>query len=149
MKSELNEYEKLAGLICELTRQCSQKEEYFAAGFNLSPTEVRLLMLFSFENIYSIKQLKETLSLTPGRITHIVDSLEKKKLVERYQDIEDKRNVYVRTMPKANLFIQNLKENYSLLHQNLLKNVNSDEINKIYNSLEVLVEIFKKWTSQK
>ena len=50
---------------------------------------------------------------------------------------------------EANLFIQNLKENYSLLHQNLLKNVNSDEINKIYNSLEVLVEIFKKWTSQK
>lgn len=149
MKRNLNEYEKLAGLICELTRCCNQKEEFFAASFNLSPTEVRLLMLFSFDNIYSIKQLREELALTPGRITHIVDSLEKKKLVERYKDETDKRNIYVRTTPKAGIFIQNLKDNYIQLHQNLLSNVSHDEMGKIYSSMEILVKTFKNWTKQK
>lgn len=149
MKNKLNEYEKLAGLICELTRCCSQKEEFFAASFNLSPTEVRLLMLFSFESTYSIKQLREQLSLTPGRITHIVDSLEKKKLVERFKDENDKRNYFVRTMPKANIFIQNMKDNYIQLHQNLLSNVNQEELSKIFSSMEILVDTFKQWTKDK
>lgn len=149
MKSTLNEYEKLAGLICELTRFCSQKEEFFAASFNLSPTEVRLIMLFSFDTSYSIKHLRETLSLTPGRITHIVDSLEKKKLVERYKDDEDKRNIYVRTTPKAGIFIQNLKDNYIQLHLNLLSNVSPVEMTQIYSSLEILVKTFKNWTKEK
>lgn len=149
MKNKLNEYETLAGLICELTRNCNQKEDFFAASFNLTPAEVRLLMLFSFENTYSIKHLRETLNLTPGRITHIVESLEKKKLVERFQDADDKRNVFVRLLPKANIFIQNLKDNYSLLHQNLLKNVNKEDIEKIFESLKVLIETFKKWTQEK
>lgn len=149
MKKELNEYEKLAELICELNRGCNQKEELFAASFNLSPSEVRVLKLFAFETTYSIKQLREELSLTPGRITHIIDSLEKKKLVERYQDNIDKRNYFVRLMPKANLFIQNLKENYSKLHQDLLCNVNDEELNQIFSSLKTLVDTFQKWTKKK
>ena len=106
-------------------------------------------MLFSFESTYSIKQLREQLSLTPGRITHIVDSLEKKKLVERYQDENDKRNYFVKTMPKANIFIHNLKENYIQLHQNLLSNVNQEELDKIFSSMEILVDTFKQWTKDK
>lgn len=106
-------------------------------------------MLFSFESTYSIKQLREQLSLTPGRITHIVDSLEKKKLVERFKDENDKRNYFVRTMPKANIFIQNMKDNYIQLHQNLLSNVNQEELSKIFSSMEILVDTFKQWTKDK
>ncbi len=149
MKSKLNEYEKLAGLISELTRCCSQKEEFFASSFNLSPTEVRLLMLFSFEPSYTIKELREKLSLTSGRITHIVDSLENKKLVERYKDEQDKRNYFVRTLPKANLFVQNLKDNYIQLHKKLLSNVSEEELEKIYSSMEILVKTFQTWNKEK
>ncbi|GAB1372502.1 hypothetical protein MASR1M45_25640 [Candidatus Kapaibacterium sp.] len=48
MKNKLNEYETLAGLICELTRNCNQKEDFFAASFNLTPAEILIADVFSF-----------------------------------------------------------------------------------------------------
>jgi len=76
----------VAELICELTRNCNIKEEYFASSFNLSPTEVRLLKLFVLSPTYKIKELQSLLNLTPGRITHILTSLEAKKLILRTAD---------------------------------------------------------------
>jgi len=96
-----SKHESLAELVCELTRYCALKEEYFAASFNLSPTEVRFLKLFAFQDVYTIKELREKLGLTPGRITHILDSLEAKKLISRLQDEKDKRNIIVKLLPKS------------------------------------------------
>lgn len=142
------DYEQLAELICELTRNCNIKEEYFAASFNLSPTEVRFLKLFSFQDTYTVRELREKLKLTPGRITHILSSLEAKKLIGRIADEMDKRNVIVKLLPKASPLIQNLHENYNKLHKDILKNVNKEDIKNIYSSLEILVDVFKKWVEQ-
>ena len=144
-----NKSEDVAELICELTRNCSIKEEFFAASFNLSPTEVRLLKLFAFENTFSIKEIRNKLNLSAGRISHILRSLEAKKLLTRITDDMDKRNTIVKLLPNASPFIQNLHQNYNRLHKDLLKNVNSVEMNNIYLSLEVLVDIFKKWVQEK
>jgi DNA-binding MarR family transcriptional regulator len=141
-------YRKLAELICDLTRNCNIKEEYFANSFNLSPTEVRFLKLFAFQEKYSIKELKEKLSLSPGRITHILQSLETKMLVVRFPDNNDKRNIMVKLLPKATPLIENLLVNYDKLHQDILKNVNSKEIENIYSSLQILVDVFKKWVEE-
>ncbi len=51
--------EEISQLICHLTRRCNLKEDYFAASFNLSPTEVRLLRLFNDSNTYTVKELKD------------------------------------------------------------------------------------------
>lgn len=142
------DYEQLAELICELTRNCNIKEEYFSASFNLSPTEVRFLKLFSFQDTYTVKELRERLKLTPGRITHILSSLEAKKLIGRISDQKDKRNVIVKLLPKASPLIQNLHENYNKLHKDILKNVNKEDIKNIYTSLEILVDVFKKWVEE-
>jgi len=145
MKKTDDNYEAVAELICELTRTCNIKEELFAASFNLSPTEIRLLKLFAFEKSYSIKEIREKLNLTAGRITHILRSLETKKLLIRIPDADDKRNINVNLLPKASPLIQNLHKNYKRLHEDILKNVNGLEMNDIYLSLEVLVDVFKKW----
>jgi DNA-binding MarR family transcriptional regulator len=144
-----NKSEDVAELICELTRNCNIKEEFFAASFNLSPTEVRLLKLFAFENTFSIKEIRNKLNLSAGRISHILRSLEAKKLLTRITDDMDKRNTIVKLLPNASPFIQNLHQNYNRLHKDLLKNVNRVEMNNIYLSLEVLVDIFKKWVQEK
>lgn len=141
-------YRILAELICDLTRNCNIKEEYFANSFNLSPTEVRFLKLFAFQEKYSIKELKEKLGLSPGRITHILQSLETKKLVARFPDNNDKRNIMVKLLPKATPLIENLLVNYDKLHQDILKNVNSKEIENIYSSLKILVDVFQKWVEE-
>lgn len=149
MNRKHEDYEAVAELICELTRNCNIKEEFFAASFNLTPTEVRLLKLFTFENLYSIREIREKLNLTAGRITHILQSLEQKKLLIRIPDENDKRNINVKLLPNASPLIKNLHQNYKRLHEDILKNVNGVEMNDIYLSLKVLVDVFKKWVAQK
>jgi DNA-binding MarR family transcriptional regulator len=139
----------VAELIYELTRNCNIKEEYFASSFNLSPTEVRLLKLFISTPSYTIREIRDRLKLTPGRITHILTSLEAKKLISRSLDANDKRVILVTLMPKANPLIKNLHENYHELHNRILQNVKEEEIEKILTSLEILVDVFKKWVNQK
>lgn len=139
----------IAELICELTRNCNIKEEYFASSFNLSPTEVRLLKLFVLSPTYTIKELCNLLKLTPGRITHILTSLEAKKLVSRNSDSKDKRVILVSLLPKANPLITNLNKNYHELHNRILRNVKEEEMKKILSSLEILVGVFKEWVDQK
>ena len=149
METNDNDYQRIAELICELTRNCNIKEDFFAASFNLSPTEVRLLKLFAFADSYSIKEIREKLNLTAGRITHILGSLEAKKILQRVPEENDKRSINVQLLPKANLLIQNLHQNYDKLHENLLKNVKGVEMKNIYKSLQILVDIFKKWVAEK
>ena len=135
----------VAELICELTRNCNIKEEYFASSFNLSPTEVRLLKLFVLSPSYTIKEIRDLLKLTPGRITHILTSLEAKKLILRNSDSNDKRVVIVSLLPKANPLIKNLNNNYHELHNRILRNVDEKEMEKILSSLKILVDVFKEW----
>ena len=89
------------------------------------------------------------LHLTPGRITHILTSLEEKRLVSRTPDFKDKRIIQVNLMPKAIPLITNLNQNYHELHNRILSNVKEDEMDKILFSLEILVDVFKKWVDQK
>ena len=139
----------VAELICELTRNCNIKEEYFASSFNLSPTEVRLLKLFVLSPSYTIKEIRDLLKLTPGRITHILTSLEAKKLILRNSDSKDKRVVIVSLLPKANPLIKNLNNNYHELHNRILRNVDEMEMEKILSSLKILVDVFKEWVELK
>jgi DNA-binding MarR family transcriptional regulator len=141
--------EEISQLICHLTRRCNLKEDYFAASFNLSPTEVRLLRLFNDSNTYTVKELKDLLQLTSGRITHIISSLEKKKLIVRTQDPEDKRNISVTLLPKAEPLINNLRKSYNDLHENILKNIPEEDIDKIRVAISMLIEVFDKWVKEK
>ncbi len=143
------EMEPIAEMICELTRNCSIKEEYFAASFNLSPTEVKFLKLFAVKPKYTIKELRDILKLTPGRITHILTSLEAKNLISRTLDESDKRVILVSVLPKANPLITNLHQNYTELHNRILQNVDEKELEKISSSLKILNEVFSKWVNQK
>ncbi|HEX2963681.1 MAG: MarR family transcriptional regulator [Ignavibacteria bacterium] len=148
MKINNEKAERLGELICSLTRSCNIREEYFAASFNLSPAEVKLLKLFAFNSTLSIKELCSILHLTPGRITHIVSSLEGKKLLVRSADQNDKRNVIVSTAPKCAHFINNLHMSYLDLHQRVLDSVSEEEQEKLFQSLETLVGIFGKWVHE-
>jgi len=139
----------IAELICQLTRNCNIKEEYFASSFNLSPTEVKFLKLFAVKPTHTIKELREILNLTPGRITHILTSLEQKQLIKRTLDVTDKRVILVSLLPKANPLINDILQSYSELHSRILQNVDAAELQKIQSSLVLLVKVFKNWVNQK
>jgi DNA-binding MarR family transcriptional regulator len=139
----------IAELVCNLTRYCNIKEEYFASSFNLSPTQVRVLKLFTYTNSYSIKELCSHLQLSNGRITQIITTLENKNILYRKIDKKDKRNVIVLLKPKSKTYINNILKNYEELHKILLSEVPENETNKIIESLKILNNILERWIKEK
>lgn len=140
--------ENVAQLICELTRNCAIKEEFFARSFNLSPTEVRFLKLFVHRNLLTVSEVQNLLKLTSGRISHILKSLEEKNLVQRVKKPKDRRNIEIKLQPKALVFVNNLNNNYNDLNSTILKQVGKEDLDQITDSLNILLEHFTKWAGQ-
>jgi MarR family transcriptional regulator, 2-MHQ and catechol-resistance regulon repressor len=139
----------LAELVCELTRNCSIKEDYFAASFNLSPAQVRFLKLFTHQQSHSIKELCELLKLSNGRLTQIISALETKKLIIRKPDQKDKRNIIVSLLPGSKLYIKNMLKNYQELHKIILAEVGEKKKEEIITNLKILVNAIQTWVKNK
>ena len=136
---------EMAELTCELSRTCIQKEQYFASMFNITPTEFRCLRLFMVKNEISIKELLHELELTPGRITHILTSLEEKQFITRRLDPTDKRNVLVGLTPLSEPLIKNIYENHVRVHQEILEKITEDKHEFIVSATKDLIAAVKSW----
>jgi DNA-binding MarR family transcriptional regulator len=74
-----------------------------AQGFGLNATDTKCLDLVLRGPAEAITAgwLSEMTGLTSGAVTHILDRLEKRGLIERVRDERDRRKVFVRAVPKA------------------------------------------------
>ena len=139
----------MAELTCRLSKVCSEKDSYIAAMFNLTPAEFRCLKQFSKTSQISIKQLGQELRLSPGRITHILTSLEAKGFTSRSADPKDKRNVIVTATAKSKPFIQNIEECHLQVHKEIMKIINPSERNCVITSMEAVVNAITEWSKSK
>lgn len=138
--------EKMADLTCELAQTCNKKENYFASTFNLTPAEFKCLRLFTKNDSLSIKIISNLMKLTPGRITHILTSLEEKNLIERELDPLDRRNVIVSITSSSKPFIKNLNENHVKLHTEILNKIDPDKREFVIEAMNDVIKALKKWS---
>jgi len=138
--------EIMARLTCDLGRTCTNKEHFFAAKYDLTPAEFRCLRLFKTRPSMSIKRIAIQMNLTPGRITHILTSLEAKKYIERKVDEKDKRNIIVHLTNSSQPFLKVVNENHIKLHEEILRNIPEDKREFILDSMEDLIKALKTWT---
>ena len=148
-KSNQEHTESLLELILQLVKFCQAKEQYFANRHNLTTVELRCLQHFKTSHCASVKELSQGMELTSGRITHIITSLEKKKLVTREIDENDRRGINVCLTKKAIPFTQVLNKNYIDLHEKILENIHIEERKSIIKALEELVRAFTVWNENK
>ncbi|GJQ61208.1 MAG: hypothetical protein SCALA702_02610 [Melioribacteraceae bacterium] len=141
--------EMMAELTCELARTCNEKENYFAAMFNLTPAEFKCLRLFSKKSSLSIKEIAHKMKITPGRITHILTALEDKKFIKRRVDPADKRNVIVSLTPKSTPFIKNLNENHIKLHEDILRKIEPAKRELILGAMGDVVNALRSWSNSR
>ena len=137
--------EEMAKLSCDITRACMKKEEHFAATYDLTPAEFRCLKLFTNRPSLPIKTLTIELELTPGRITHILTSLEAKKYVKREFDPSDKRNVNVKLTSKSRPFIQKLNLEHIKIHKKILESIPGKDKLTVINAMREIVEALNKF----
>lgn len=143
-KKHAGSAQTLAELTCELTRVCASKDEQFASKHNLSPAEFRCMKLFSNEESLSIKEITRLMNLTPGRITHILNSLEKKGYIIRRHEANDKRTITVFPTKESRVFIDDVMKEHIALHAKLLKKFNTEEKDQLLQSLTKLITVIRE-----
>ena len=141
--------ESLLNLILQLVKFCQEKEQYFANLYNLTIVELRSLQYFKTYPCTSVKELAKKMELTPGRITHIITSLEKKKLITREIDETDRRSINVCLTSKAVPFTKNLNKSYIDLHEKILDNISVKKREPIIKALQELVKAFQVWNEKR
>jgi DNA-binding MarR family transcriptional regulator len=148
-KSKREHTELMLELILQLVKFCQAKEQYFANRHNLTTVELRCLQYFKTNHCASVKELSQGMELTSGRITHIITSLEKKKLVTREIDENDRRIINVCLTKKAIPFTQVINKSYVELHEKILENIPINKRKSIIKALEELVRAFIVWNENK
>jgi DNA-binding MarR family transcriptional regulator len=138
----------MADLTCELAKTCNDKEVYFSSLFNLTPAEFKCLRLFTKTDSLSIKFIASTMGLTPGRITHILTSLEEKKFIRRNVDEKDKRNIIVSLTQKSQPFLRNLNQSHIKLHEDILAKIPEDRQVLVLDSLREVIKALRKWSEE-
>jgi DNA-binding MarR family transcriptional regulator len=136
----------MAELTCKLSRACSKKETSFAALFQLTPTELRCLRMFSKKSTVSIKEMIDELEISAGRVTHILTSLEKKKYITRRVDKTDKRNHLVDLTPQSRKFINQLTKKHVELHQNILNDISDEHKSIVSQIMAELINALEEWS---
>ena len=136
----------MAELTCKLSRACNKKETSFAALFQLTPTELRCLRMFSKKSTVSIKEMIDELEISAGRVTHILTSLEEKRYIIRRVDSHDKRNHLVDLTPESRKFITSLTKKHIELHQNILNNISDDKKEIITQVMVELINALENWS---
>lgn len=139
---------QMAELTCEVARTCNHKENHFASMFNLTTAELRCLLLFKNEVSLTLKQINELMKVTPGRITHILTSLENKGFVKRKADTKDKRNVIVRLTAKSKPFIKNINESHIDIHEKILDKIEPDKRHLVLDAMEEVIRALKLWSQE-
>lgn len=103
----------------------------------ISPPQARLLFVIANgkEGGISVKDLAEKTSVTPGAITQFVDVLVKKGLVQRYEDLHDRRIVRLTLTNTAKEQFDVLRKNFLLSATRAFNVLTDEEIRQLINLL--------------
>jgi len=138
----------MADLTFQMERFCRMKESFFASKFDLTPVEFRCLRIIHENLEVPSKTLVKIMHLSPGRITHLIDSLEEKGLIVRQLDLNDRRSILVRLNDDALVFFGKIQEEYIQLHHEILKYIPKGKRVEIFNNLEYLFLALKDWSNK-
>lgn len=134
----------MAELTFELVKEYTNMELDFAGQNDLTPAEFKLLCYFRNTESVSIKDLVKEMKLTPGRITHIITSLEEKKLITRNINPADRRGINVFLTGKSLPLIKDLNDKCIDLQQCVLEKYKPDEARNAICLIKDLVKSMKE-----
>ncbi len=86
--------------------------------------------------------LAEKLSLVPGRMTDILKTLEKKGMIRRERDPEDRRRVLVRITPKGARSVMDRREQIRVQYSGLYEELGLDDTIKLIELLHKVNRYF-------
>jgi len=133
--------------IGNLGRQSSTQtaflHELIAQSVGLNATDTRCLSLIRFhpDGMVTAGWLSDMTGLTTGAITHIVDRLEARGVIERVRDAEDRRKVYIRLRPENLAPLQAQYEALGESYMSVLDGYSDSELTLIQGYMEKMSQM--------
>lgn len=86
---------ELSDLIIEFYEKLSSWEQSIVDGSGLTLSQTHAIEILGVNNMIKMKDLAARMGVTTGTLTVMVDNLEKKGLVQRIQNPEDRRSYVI------------------------------------------------------
>ncbi len=139
---------KLADLTFSLLASCQEKENRLAEQHGLTQAEFRCLRLFSANETLNNKQIAERMSLSPSRLTRIIDGLVKKEYINREIDNTDRRNMCVSLSKKGVQIVELLNTAYVEIHQEILEDIEESQHQPLITAMTSLLSALQNWINR-
>jgi DNA-binding MarR family transcriptional regulator len=97
-------------LIDELEKRLRQFQEHLLKEAHLTPPQYYILSLLAEKDARPFKELADVLACTRATVTGIVDTMEKKGLVVRAPNPDDRRSLLVKMTEKGFALLQSTPE---------------------------------------
>jgi DNA-binding MarR family transcriptional regulator len=113
-------------------------------GLNATDTRCLDLLVSYADETLTAGRLSSLTGLSTGAITHILDRLEKRGLVERVRDSRDRRKIFVRLRSES---IKPFLPEYELIgkaYLSLIKRFNDEELGVILNYMQGMSEMTER-----
>src|SRR3989339_707932 len=109
---------------------------------NPQTSEFRCLRIIKENEAISTKTLAKQMKLTPGRITHLLNSLEFKNLISRQIDKNDRRGIQTYITPDAISFIDKVINEYTKLHEEILEYLPDGKRDEILENVAIFFDLW-------
>ncbi|MEW6219431.1 MAG: MarR family transcriptional regulator [Thermodesulfobacteriota bacterium] len=130
--------QRLRRLIAEIHYCCRNRLAEEARRFELTPAEVRCLLLFERHRYITGLEVADLLEVAKSRATVIIDGLEVKDLVKRLPDPTDARVKLVCLTPAGQQKMRELDEFILGLHGRLMEQIDPAQRPMVLAALEIL-----------
>ena len=137
---KLAEYQanRLQELISELHNCCKDRFYFEAKKFDLPQAELKCIALFDGHKYLTGVEIASMMEVAKSRATVILDSLERKKLIQRIPDPSDARVKLASLTHAGQKKVQEIEEFLFGLHQQILGHIDPSQRATVISALEVL-----------
>ena len=129
--------------------QFTTLKELFDLSVNISISQFYVLLAVFHDNGCKMRALAEEMSLTPATITGLVDRLERRGLVRRQHDKQDRRAIIVWLAEKGREFMLDFEKKKNEYLATVLKKVSPEIREKLVHSLRALEHAIEELLKEK
>jgi DNA-binding MarR family transcriptional regulator len=145
-----NFVDKYAALSKEVYNLCSKKEMIRRKCLNLGRMECDLLnYLNHVEKAICMNDLSVELKVSHSRITRIIDTLVKKKLVKRFPSKKDRRSWLAEITEKGRKANQQTILDFMNIQEDLINKLPADKVEEIYHNIRLYLAAYQEALNEK
>ncbi len=137
--------ERMANLVFTLRQKCAAKDMVFVRRLHITPAEFNCLLQFFNNDGLNVKELANRLHITPGGVTRIVTSLEKKGILKREIAPHDRRGILVSLTEEGKKVVYEIKHASEELHGEILEKIEDEHREAIVFAIEQLINAIDEW----